>query len=136
MSKTLKVIKPFFVLKEGDVLEYSEKDNMYVYAKEEKFDRTGSNGETYDSTYRESLTFSPNYVQELIEEGYVSTITQNSQKFVNVFDEIDNLLNKYVADLADVNKDEEDIPMCLKVEKTTVLQNMIKVLSYLKTLKK
>ena len=56
--------------------------------------------------------------------------------FVNVFDRIDEMIDTYNEDLKNIDKDTEDFPQCIKVEKETVLRNLIKVLSYLKTLKK
>lgn len=56
--------------------------------------------------------------------------------FVNVFDEIDNMLDAYTKDLKNINTDMDNAPECLKVEKTTVLKNLIKTLNYLKNLRK
>ena len=49
---------------------------------------------------------------------------------------LDEMIDTYNEDLKNIDKDTEDFPQCMKVEKETVLRNLIKVLSYLKTLKK
>lgn len=136
MSKTLKVINPFFTLNAGDVLEFSEEENVYKYEHDEQFNRSGANGETFNSSYCGTFKISPDYAKELIGEGYLTEEVDTSQKFVNVFEEIDNLLDKYVVELKKVENDEDAVPACLRVEKTTVLQNLIKVLTHLKSLKK
>ena len=62
--------------------------------------------------------------------------TKTNSSFVNVFDEIDDMLIKYNADLHNIDKDMKGQPECLKVEKPTVLSNLIKVLTHLKGLRK
>ena len=61
---------------------------------------------------------------------------KTDKSFVNVFDEIDNMINTYSTELKNIDKDMANSPECLKVEKTTVLQNLIKTLDHLKTLRK
>ena len=56
--------------------------------------------------------------------------------FVNVFDEINGLIEKYEYDLANVDEELKNEPECVRLEKTTVLTNLLKVLNYLKDLKK
>ena len=58
------------------------------------------------------------------------------KEFVNVFNAIDNMLDTYKSDLKNIDTDMSDAPECLKVEKTTVLRNLIKTLDYLKNLRK
>ena len=137
MSKTLKVITPFFTLGVGDILELSEDGKFYEFSQEEKFGQNSADGKSdYSSLFSTSLSISADHAKELISEGYLSEETVMQDKFVNVFDEIDNLLNEYKKDLDEVNQDKADVPACLKVEKTTVLSNLIKVLTHLKNLKK
>lgn len=136
MSKTLKVITPFFTLGIGDVLELSSDGNFYEFKQEERFGQNSADGTSdYESLFTTSLNISVEHAKELIAEGYLSEET-TQDKFVNVFDEIDNLLQEYKKDLDEVNKDADEVPACLKVEKTTVLSNLIKVLTHLKNLKK
>lgn len=61
-------------------------------------------------------------------------LIDKSEPFINVFDEIDSLIEKYTYDLNKV--DTQDMPECMKVEQRTVMLNLIKVLNYLKGLKK
>ena len=137
MSKTLKVITPFFTLGIGDVLELSADGNFYEFKQEEKFGQNSADGASdYESVFTSSLSISTDHAKELIAEGYLTEETIVQDKFVNVFDEIDNLLKEYKKDLDEVNQDKADVPACLKVEKTTVLSNLIKVLTHLKNLKK
>lgn len=136
MSKNLKVITPFFNLEEGDVINLSEDGSRYEIENIEEFDKTDGCGDEIASTFTSKLTLSPSYVKELLKEGYLEEVLQPQQKFVNIFEEIDNLLSRYNNELNEVKKDTMEIPECLKVEKTTVLTNMIKVLTHLKNLKK
>ena len=66
----------------------------------------------------------------------INKCTNNYEHFVNVFNAIDNMLDTYKSDLKNIDIDMSDAPECLKVEKTTVLRNLIKTLDYLKNLKK
>ena len=131
--KKFKVLVPYSSLTEGDILEPSEDGRYYTAEHTEQFDRTGVNGETFSSSATYTVTFSADYVQVLLENGYLAEV---SEDFVNVFDEIDNLLKGYEADLKEVEADKDAVPACLKVEKTTVLSNLIKVLTHLRNLKK
>ena len=55
---------------------------------------------------------------------------------MNVFDEIENLSKKFKEELDNIDLDLAGEPQCVKVEKTTVLTNLITVLDHLKTLRK
>jgi hypothetical protein len=46
------------------------------------------------------------------------------------------MLEEYNEELGNIDDDMADEPACLKVEKETVLRNMIKVLEHLNSLKK
>lgn len=137
MSKILQVIEPFFILEVGDNLNLSKDGKSYVYERNEEFRKaTASNGDIA-SHFSSMFTISLDHAKELIEEGYLAEVTADKNaNFVNIFNEIDTLLAKYNAELENIDKDMVNEPICLKVEKTTVLQNMIKLLSYLKSLKK
>ena len=131
--KKFKVLVPYSLLNEGDILEPNEAGSYYTAEHSEEFNKTGVNGESFSSSATCVVTFSADYVQSLLENGYIAEIDDT---FVNVFDEIDKLLNGYEADLKEVEADKDSVPACLKVEKTTVLSNLIKVLTHLKSLKK
>lgn len=137
MSKTLKVITPFFTLGIGDILELTADGNYYEFKQEEKFGQNNVDGTAdYESLFTSSISISVDHAKELIAEGYLSEEADAKDKFVNVFDEIDTLLKEYTKDLDNVDKDKDTVPACVRVEKATVLSNMIKVLTHLKNLKK
>lgn len=137
MSKTLKVITPFFTLGIGDILELTVDGNYYEFKQEEKFGQNNVDGTAdYESLFTSSISISVDHAKELIAEGYLSEEIDAKDKFVNVFDEIDTLLKEYTKDLDNVDKDKDTVPACVRVEKATVLSNMIKVLTHLKNLKK
>ena len=122
MTKILKVVKPFFVMEEGDTFEYNEETNQYE--------------STVVSSYNSVYRISKEYAKMLLDNGYVEEVDEK-KRFVNIFDEIDNKLSEYNNELyALKTKADENAPQCLLVEKETVLRNMIKLLEYLKGLKK
>lgn len=127
-AKVLNVIEPMFSLLPGDTLVLTDDGTSYV-------------AEISDSDFNEcevvsaTLKISANYAQELVKAGYLQVPTVFENKgFINVFDEIDSLLTKYNEDLSNVGS--ENMPECMRVEKTTVLKNMIKLLEHLKSVKK
>lgn len=141
MSNTLCVIEPFFVMEVGDTLELSEDGNSYVYTRNEEFHKHGDDNGDINSTYSSTFTISKEYAASLIKEGFLEEVYAEDDKvsknaFVNVFDEISKLLAQYKDELKNIDEDFANMPECVKVEKTTVLNNLIKVLSYLKGLKK
>ena len=138
MSKILRVIEPFFVLNVDDTLTLAEGGKFYVAEHNEEF-RSNSEDSDLMSSYNSSFTISVKWAKQLIEDGFLEEVVEKKtedKKFVNVFDEIDNLLNKYTDELNNIDEDMVNDPECLKVEKTTVLKNIIKVLNHLKTLRK
>ena len=139
MTKTLRVIEPFFVMELGDTFEYSEDSKMYVSIHNEDFYNTdNSSVESIKSSYNSQFQISPEYAKTLIKEGYLEEVSEAEQKtcFVNIFDEIDALLAKYKAGLKTIEKDMAELPACVRVERQTVLSNMITLLEHLKSLKK
>lgn len=138
MSKTLRVVEPFFVLDAGDTLELSEDGKTYVFSKNEEFHKHGDDTQDINSTYTSTFTISTDYAAYLIKEGLVEEIiaSDNDAPFVNVFSEIDKLLAQYTDELKNIDEDMATMPECMKVEKVTVLKNLIKTLSYLRGLKK
>lgn len=129
MTKELKVIEPFGIMDEGDTLTLSENGN-YVYTESEEVN-DGENS-TMFASYNSSYEISEDYAKILVEEGYLEEVG-DVKEFVNIFTEIDNLLAKYTKEL---NENVDKLPAALKVERTTVLTNMIKLLNHLKSLKK
>lgn len=132
MSKTLEVIKPFDILDEGDVFELTADGKYYVCEYNEE-NNAFEGISDFSSTYSTSYKISVEYAKLLISAGILKATEEENAAFVNVFDEIDRLLNEYTKDLNNVD---DKMPTVLKVEKTTVLENLIKVLSHLKSLKK
>ena len=134
MTKKLEVIEPFFGLELGDVMNLSDDEKSYVaeynsaYKENDDDDYWGSNA------YSAKCSISVDYAKELIDEGMLKEVAEKAEPFINVFDEIDSLIEKYTYDLNKV--DTQDMPECMKVEQRTVMLNLIKVLNYLKGLKK
>ena len=137
MSKVLKVIEPFFVLNVDDTLTLAEGGKFYIAERDDEF-RSNSEDSDLMSSYKASFTISVKWAKQLIEDGFLEEVVEKKpeKQFVNVFDEIDNLLSEYQNDLNNIEDDMVNEPECLKVEKTTVLKNIIKVLNHLKTLRK
>ena len=71
-----------------------------------------------------------------MEESYINTESEKPTQFVNIFNEIDKLISEYSKDLDGIDNEYKDMPECLKVEKVTVIKNLLKLLTYLKSLKK
>ena len=137
MTKTLQVISPFFIMEIGDIFEYSENTKMYVSKHKEEFYKNDDTVEEIKSSYNSEFQISEDYARSLIEEGYLEEVTTTSKSsFVNIFDEIDNLLNKYKNGLETLEADTAELPTCVKVERETVLTNMVTLLEHLKSLKK
>ena len=133
MTKTLNVIKPFMHLVPGDTFELNE-DGSYTAKQHDEFTRTDDSGD-FKSSLTSEFTVSADYMKEMAEEGIVD-MNEPKKPFVNVFDEIDKMLNTYTKDLKNIDSDMDNAPECLKVEKTTVLKNLIKTLNHLKNLRK
>lgn len=139
MSKTLRVVEPFFTMDEGDTFELSEDGKSYVSAKNEEFHKHGDEKGDVNAVYTSAFTISADYAKVLVKEGFLEEIfakDTTEQTFINIFDEIDNLIIKYNNELTNIDTSFEGEPECLKVEKITVLKNMIKLLNHLKSLKK
>jgi hypothetical protein len=140
MTKTLRVIEPFFVMELGDMFEYSEDSKMYVSVHNEDFYNNDNNSsvDSIKSSYSSEFQISVDYAKTLIKEGYLEEVpeAEKNTNFVNIFDEIDNLLTKYKSGLKTIEKDMAELPACVKVERQTVLTNMITLLEHLKSLKK
>lgn len=136
MTKILKVIKPFFVMENGDTFEYNADTDQYESVYNEEHNSSNEDNSTVVSSYNSVYRISKEYAKMLLDNGYVEEVDEK-KRFVNIFDEIDNKLNEYSNELYTLKtKADENTPQCLLVEKETVLRNMIKLLEYLKGLKK
>lgn len=136
MTKILKVIKPFFVMENGDTFEYNADTDQYESVYNEEHNSSNEDNSTVVSSYNSVYRISNEYAKMLLDNGYVEEVDEK-KRFVNIFDEIDNKLSEYNNELYTLKtKADENTPQCLLVEKETVLRNMIKLLEYLKGLKK
>lgn len=136
MTKILKVIKPFFVMENGDTFEYNADTDQYESVYNEEHNSSNEDNSTVVSSYNSVYRISKEYAKMLLDNGYVEEVDKKA-RFVNIFDEIDNKLSEYNNELCTLkSKADENTPQCLLVEKETVLRNMIKLLEYLKGLKK
>lgn len=136
MTKILKVIKPFFVMENGDTFEYNADTDRYESVYNEEHNSSNEDNSTVVSSYNSVYRISKEYAKMLLDNGYVEEVDKKA-RFVNIFDEIDNKLSEYNEELYAIKtKADENTPQCLLVEKETVLRNMIKLLEYLKGLKK
>lgn len=136
MTKILKVIKPFFVMENGDTFEYNADTDQYESVYNEEHNSSNEDNSTVVSSYNSVYRISKEYAKMLLDNGYVEEVDEK-KRFVNIFDEIDNKLSEYNEELYTLsNGDNDDTPQCLLIEKETVLRNMIKLLEYLKGLKK
>lgn len=137
MAKILRVVEPFLVVNLGDVFEYSNEEKMYISKHNEEFYKADDTANDVKSSYTSEFKISVEYAKALVEDGYLEEATEVSDKaFVNIFDEIDSLLTKYKKGLETIEQDMADLPVCVKVERQTVLTNMITLLEHLKSLKK
>ena len=136
MTKILKVIKPFFVMENGDTFEYNADTDQYESVYNEEHNSSNEDNSTVVSSYNSVYRISKEYAKMLLDNGYVEEVDYK-KRFVNIFDEINNKLSEYNNELCTLkSKADKNTPQCLLVEKETVLRNMIKLLEYLKGLKK
>jgi len=136
MSNILRVIDPFFITEVGDTFTLSEDGDTYEFQKNEEFHKAGDESDI-NSSYSATFKISTDYAKQLIKDGYLEEVSPKENKsFVNVFDEIDNLIKRYAEQLSNIDLDMADQPQCVKVEKTTVLTNILSVLNHLKELRK
>lgn len=139
MGNTLKVIKPFFVMEDGDTFNRTE-NGSYVSEYHSEYELAHpdyDDDNNFFSSYNSKFEISEDYAKALIDLGHLEEVkSENSSKFVNVFDEIERLAKIYDDELDNLDEDCKDAPACIKVEKETVLRNMLKTLEYLHSLKK
>lgn len=135
MAKILRVIDPFFEMEIEDTFILSEDGKYYNCERSEEFHK-GGDGDELNAAYSSTFRITPDYAKQLIKDGYLEEVNPETKKFVNVFDEIDNLIERYNTELSHIDVDLAGEPQCLKVEKTTVLTNILSVLNHLKNLRK
>ena len=109
MSNILRVIDPFFITEVGDTFTLSEDGDVYSFQKNEEFHKAGDDSDI-NSSYSATFNISKDYAKQLVDDGYLEEVTQkqNSNKkgdFVNVFDEINNLIERYEKDLENIDLD-------------------------------
>lgn len=138
MAKILRVTDSFLFMEIGDTFEYNNDTKMYVAEHNEEFHKSDDSDSELRSTYSSNFAISEEYAKELIKDGYLEEVVEDQKdtKFINVFDEINKLHAKYTDELANLEEDMSSMPQCMKVERSTVLTNMITLLTYLKSLKK
>lgn len=138
MAKTLRVIDPFFIAELGDMFELNESGDYSLEKKEEFYKIADDKTSNVQSSCSSVFTISAEYAEKLIKDGYLEEDKQEQAKpFVNIFTEIDALIQKYSYELHDLHdKEWDNLPRCVQVEKETVLNNLITVLKHLKDLKK
>lgn len=128
------VVKPFFVMESGDTFEKTE-NGTYMSEYSSEYSANDEDGDEISSLYQSKYEISESYAKSLIEDGFLKEV-KNRDKFVNVFDEIDRLIDQYQKELDTLDEDCIGIPACLKTEKKTVLENLKTVLNHLSDLKK
>lgn len=136
MAKTLRVIEDFSVMGIGDILEWSESDNMYVTEHRGEYHKSDDKDSELRSVFSSSFAISEDYAKELIADGILEEVNPNKKSFTNVFDEIERLTNKYKDEIKNIDEDMAHAPQCMKVEQITVLNNLISLLEHLSRLKK
>ena len=136
MTNKLRVIEPFYNLETGDELELSKDGKNFVFEVSESNASTSDSGSTNNASFSAKFTISVDYAKQLVKDGYLEEETERESDFKNIFTEIDNLISMYGTELKNIDNEFANQPACLKVEKQTVLNNMIKVLSHLRGLKK
>jgi hypothetical protein len=110
---------------------------MYVSKHKEEFYKMDDGSiDEIKSTYNSEFQISADYAKSLIKDGYLEEVPSEKSTFVNVFDEIDNLLEKYKKSLETIEEDMAELPACIKIERETVLNNLVTILEHLKSLKK
>ena len=136
MNKTLTVIKPYGWMEPGEIFEPSADGKTYVNTHTNEYSSTLKDADINSKMVTE-YSISTDFAKDLISNGILDDGEKKEDRnFVNVFDTMDDMLDTYQKDLDNIDTDMKDSPACLKIEKETVLRNLIKTLSYLRSLKK
>ena len=136
MNKTLTVIKPYGGMEPGEIFELSADGKTCVNTHTNEYSSTLKDADINSKMVTE-YSISTDFAKDLISDGILDDgEKKEGRNFVNVFDTMDDMLDTYQKDLDNIDTDMKDSPACLKIEKETVLRNLIKTLSYLRSLKK
>lgn len=128
MAKTLKVIKPFYIMQSGDIFELTD-DGNYTSKYNEEYNQIGDS-DTNKASYTSTFIISQSLAKDLINKGFLSEeAMETPKKSTNVFDEMDRLSEVYKQDLKEAANDPFDL------QKQTVLTNLLNLINYLKSLK-
>jgi hypothetical protein len=133
MTNKLIVVKPFFVMEEGDIMERTE-NGTYVSSYDSAYSASDTD-EDVASRYSSVFEISESYARALLNDGVLKE-DKDEKNFVNIFTELDSLEKQYVNDLNNLEADTKGLPACLKVERETTVRNLLKLVSHLKSLKK
>lgn len=131
----LKFIKKFGSIEPGTILEYSDKDNAYVFDKEEETNADSESNSAYMWS-SSSIAMTPEYAEMLIKNGTLEYV-EEKPAFVNVFTEIDKICE-------DLNKQSKFIEESLTKDPTNIsylaelnnCKSVLDILNYLRNLKK
>ena len=140
MTKTLRVKDPFLRLDFGDLFERNEAGD-YVSTVREDFTNNQDDGKVFTTKYHADFTISEDYAKQMIEDGYLEEVpeatqnTTNDKPFVNVFSEIDTLIQDFTTKLDDLKSNKNIHPAVLH-EGEVVYTNLLTVLEHLKSLRK
>ncbi len=131
----LKLVKPLYYMEPGSVFEF--KDGEYVCEIKNVDNTITDDGTDTSVEFSQRMSISEESAKNLIENGFLKElVSEDDSNFINVFDQIDKMLTMYKTELNNLDNDYEGSPACMKVEKETVLKNLIKALTYLKNLKR
>jgi len=135
MNKTLIVAKPYAWMEPGEKFTLSDNGTMYTNTRVDEYSNTDKDSDI-SSRVETSYSISTDAASKLIKAGILTDNDTQKSAFVNVFDTMDDMIHTYQDDLDNIDEDMKDAPACLKIEKETVLRNLIKTVSYLRSLKK
>ena len=119
----------------GEKFTLSDNGTMYTNTRVDEYSNTDKDSDI-SSRVETSYSISTDAASKLIKAGILTDNDTQKSAFVNVFDTMDDMIHTYQDDLDNIDEDMKDAPACLKIEKETVLRNLIKTVSYLRSLKK
>lgn len=141
MGKILKVSKNGLLKSLSPDMEFvlSKDGKTYDYQKEVKNTADCPDGMEAWEVYSNKISLSKEFCEKLVKEGSLIEVKEENKSqeccSCKIYQEIDKLLKEYNKELKNVLDNKDEVPECLRVEKMTVLKNLIKVLNYLKDLK-
>ena len=135
MTNKLRVNNNFYGLVPGDILTLSDDGKAYVLESHNSVDSESGLSSTFDLLF----CIGTQKAEELVKAKVLGEVEENKKKesqFVNVFDEIDKLLEEYKTEAEKLEHENDDRPHWFKVERSNVLESQVDLLMYLKSLKK